>query len=704
MRKTKGSALVSSRLWLEFHFFLAVNLFLSYSPLSPGIKWGIGLPALAAALWYSLRMIPTFRAGGNPSFSHDWLPSFPWAMASLTILAGVARFAGLTTFFTYPLYDDVLNAFFAYHLNQHWTWHPFFYYSQMPPLYIWMLAGSFKAAGVSAPVLWLLPALVSLLCVPLSYAACRTLFSRSFALACAFLVALSFWPLWLGRISHQMGLMVLLEWLSLWLFGKFLKAPSTVSMRKWAVGLGLGIGVGFYTYFAWPVVALFVSVVVLVRAFQQAHRSAVVWYSFSVILALSPLLAAALPGHFGFYVTHRWLSKADTEWDFLHSLYYPTTLFWEGWKGYFGYAPRWGGFLNPILGAFFALGAVEAWRFRRHAVAKAFATAFFLFLLPVLMTDNYSASRLTPLLPLCLIGTCWGLQRLGLSLGGGKEKIYLVFLLALSLLLDARNLAETRAYTNACKVGPKYTRSFKAWDLISPLREEGNGAAFLDFVNDNRDRSLSFLTFPFNTVVNPQIPADSISWAAVLADEDYKPCLTRRFPGIQWHWLDWDMRDMKGGIYFVRGIYLGVIPLSPGNRQTILRWVKAGRDLEEIALADLNYVPPHPHEAVLREMGGFYGDFGTEDFLRTFYWEKVADDEMQDHGDGPALTAMENALRTQCPRGYLYHQWGQLLVRTKQYKKAAYAFREAGRLDPRFNPPASVLQWLGRLGKKSPGS
>jgi tetratricopeptide (TPR) repeat protein len=620
----------------------------------------------------------------------------------LGLLAVGLRFFKLASFFTYPLYDDVLNAFFAFHLNQHWTWHPFFYYSQIPPLYIWLLAGFFKLTGVAPLSLWLLPALLSLACVPLSYLASRPFFSRSMSTLCALLVAASFWPLWLGRISHQMGLMVLWEWLVLWALGKFLTAPVNRS-SPWLCLLGLVAGGGFYTYFAWPVVALWIALCLATRAFRKGFPASLAAFLAWVLLALLPLLVPAIRSHFGYYMTHRWLTPENKEWGLLESFYYPATLFWEGWKGYFGYAPRWGGLLNPVLGAFFFLGLGEAWRFRKLPLAQAAAAAFLLFLLPVLLTDNYSASRLTPLLPVCLVLAAAGIQALNFSSAPGK-KIYLPLLLAFSFILDGINLSQTRDYTNACKEGPRYTRFVKAWELLEPKGEKAPGAVFSNFINDTRDRSLAFLTHSFNPVVNPGLAADSISWAAVLADEEYKACLDRRFTSIEWNWLDWDMRDMKASMYFIRGIYLGFIPLSNGNRRIVQQWLGAGRDLEALALADLNYVPGHPHGPILERMSGFYGDFEKDDFLKSFFWERAAQEEAMDGKEEAALEDMEKSLEAGCPRGYLYHQWGQLLVRTKQYKKAGEVYRKAGRLDSRFKAPPPVLEKLDQLATKPSGS
>jgi 4-amino-4-deoxy-L-arabinose transferase-like glycosyltransferase len=684
--------------WVYFHLFLAINLFLSYTSFSLQYKWILGLSLLTAILIFQFKYNSSLPRRHDPGYSREWLFISPARILCLAVLAMALRFVKLTSFFTYPLFDDVLNAFFAFHLNLDWNWHPFFYYSQMPPLYIWFLAGMFKIGEVSSFSLWFFPALVSLLCVPLSYYACRTFFSKSMSLIGCLLVAASFWPLWLGRISHQMGLMLLWEWLALWCLGKYLNSTSSGSW-KFTILLGLCIGGGFYTFFAWPVIALFVSGVVLTRAIRSGRLLTALLFLFAVLTAVSPLLWAAIQDDYGYYVTHRWLTKGSKEWDLLHSLYYVSTLFWEGWKDYFGYAPRWGGFLNPILGAFVGVGLGEVWRLRKNPLVLAWVGAFVLFLTPVMLTDNYSASRLTPLLPICLIGSALGIQTLALSVGSLWNKKYLLFLLIISLGLDGLNLYQTRSYTNRCPEGPKYTRYELAYSQIAQLEKKGSGAAFTNFINDTRDRSLSFLTYPFNVVINPRIPSDSISWAVVLTDEEYKLCLSRGFPGIQWYWLDWDLRDMKGAIFFVRGMYLGVIPLSMSNRQTVQKWLKAGRDLENIALDDLNHVPSRSHDALIKKMKAFYPDFEVDGFLKTFFWEKVAKAYAEDKNHAAALEALDRSIQAACPRGYLYHQKGQLLVKMKQYGKARETFLEAGRLDKRFIPAPEAIKLLGRLEK-----
>ena len=437
----------------------------------------------------------------------------------------------------------------------------------------------------------------------------------------------------------------------------------------------------------------------LSRAYQPGNKKFFLIFLAACLLVLSPLLLAAYQDSFGFYVTHRWLSNGNSEWNLFESPYYLTTLFWESWKGSFGYAPRWGGLLNPVLGAFFFLGLGEAWRLRRGPLAQALGGSFLLFLIPVLFTDNYSATRLTPLLVPCLILTAWGIQIFALSCGNFLRKAYIPILLLLSICLDGINLVQTRAYTNSLQEGPKYTRSIQAWDKLSQLSLKGPGAVFLNFINDPRDRSLALLTYSFNPLVNDQIAPESIRWAAVLADEEYRPCLDKSFSGIQWQRLAWDSRDLKGGICFVRGVYLGVIPLSKENRPVILRWIPAGKDLENFTLDDLNYVPPRSHDPILEKMDGFYGDFKKNNFLKTFFWEKEAHDYAEDKNYLPALRALDDSLRAGCLRGYLFQEQGQLLVKTKSFDEAKRAFIQAGRLDSRLIPPKPLLELLEGLKK-----
>src|ERR1035438_6127492 len=115
------------RPWFYFHAFLVCGLFLSYAPVPSAWKWGWGLPALALALGIYLRGTPPPRTWESPAYGLERFSIPSMAFAGLALLAVGLRFFALTSFFTYPLYDDVLNAFFALHLDLHWTWHPFFY-------------------------------------------------------------------------------------------------------------------------------------------------------------------------------------------------------------------------------------------------------------------------------------------------------------------------------------------------------------------------------------------------------------------------------------------------------------------------------------------------------------------------------------------------------------------------------------------------
>lgn len=139
--------------WFLFWLFSAVNAILAYGALSPeGELWfgllGLGLPLLAICRYGFPKNISDPLQEKQSSRLH------PWAWAGLSLAAAATRFVEVPGFLRFPLHDEIINAYYAIHLASHWTWYPFFYWSQLPPLYIWGLAVLVKIFGFSPFILF----------------------------------------------------------------------------------------------------------------------------------------------------------------------------------------------------------------------------------------------------------------------------------------------------------------------------------------------------------------------------------------------------------------------------------------------------------------------------------------------------------------------------------------------------------------------
>jgi 4-amino-4-deoxy-L-arabinose transferase-like glycosyltransferase len=152
------------------------------------------------------------------------------------------------------------NGFFAMRLNQHWDWHPFYFWTQLQPLLIWALAALFKITSSTLTAIRIIPALISVLILPFAYGSVRNFFPKSTAILYLTAVSTGFGFLYFGRICHQGLLLLLWEFMGFYVLGKFLKSPPDFRRSLWLGTLGLIVGTGFYTYLSWPVVGLMILI------------------------------------------------------------------------------------------------------------------------------------------------------------------------------------------------------------------------------------------------------------------------------------------------------------------------------------------------------------------------------------------------------------------------------------------------------------
>src|SRR6185295_15841956 len=187
-------------------------------------------------------------------------PIAGWVWVLTLAVALFARFYQLTALSVWPLYDEGMYGSYAAQLARSWNGEFFFNPSQAPPLYLWGLALLFKGAGVSLFTLWLYPAIISILTVPAGFWAARAFFSKSFSFFCGCLLALGFWPLYIGRLGVMTGLVLLTQCLALGFLGRFLRGKKGLEGARDALGLGTITGLGFYTYLHWPAMAVALAV------------------------------------------------------------------------------------------------------------------------------------------------------------------------------------------------------------------------------------------------------------------------------------------------------------------------------------------------------------------------------------------------------------------------------------------------------------
>lgn len=198
------------------------------------------------------------REGGIP------LPGWIWLGLLLAALG--LRLVWFGNFPNWPLYDEMINGYFAMRLDQHWDWHPFFFWTQLPPFLIWALALLFKVIPSTLTAIRVLPFLLSVLILPLTYGSVRNFFPKSTSFLYLAVVSTGFGFLYFGRICHQGLLLLLWEFMVFYCVGKFMRTTTQSENSFWLVICGITIGTGFYTYFSWPVVGLMMTIPLLLNS------------------------------------------------------------------------------------------------------------------------------------------------------------------------------------------------------------------------------------------------------------------------------------------------------------------------------------------------------------------------------------------------------------------------------------------------------
>ncbi len=620
----------------------------------------------------------------------------PWLWALVGIAALALRFWRLKSFIGFPLLDEGTNAYYALKLDESWNWRPFFFTTQLPPFYIWLLAAGFKIEP-SLGMLWLLPALLSLGAAGVAYGAARTFFPKQLSFLIFTFAAVDFWPVYLGRFSHQAALLYFWEWLCLGALGAYGKAPS---LKKAAL-MGFLIGCGFYTYFAWPLAALVLLPAAGVLLYKRPPPGSTprFWiFGGMVLLPLLPLVPSLLTGGYGRYFLSRTASPAA--WSLPEAWRYYSILFWGTSKSEFTYGPLWGGYLNPIMDAFVFCGAVEAWRARRHPLAPWLGGGFLVLTIPLLFSVPLNGLRLTPLIPLAAFLSALGFQ--SLSSPGRWVSGLLAGLALLSLGLDAANLQKSGEGLRSLyptQRPPEYAQACGI--LESTAREKGPGLIFDDFLPGNR--RLSYFPvgcYAFNGVDNPRVKPEDCRWVGLLANPNYKPFLDRRFPGGEAFLLNKENPPPDGGLM------LWVNSLSPAGLETFRKWKEASLALAPLEEKTMERVPDESLPAFLKPLQEAYPFFRGDPFLESFYWDKMSELRFnqvllesyraqtgQGWADMPSgsvpeaaasagrlresIQDLQQAVQKGCPAAHLYYRLGVLYALSGQGALARQAFQKA---------------------------
>lgn len=694
----KASALPPKGPWAYFLAFLAVLSLLSYMPLPALAGWALALLGLGLPLAAALRAFPPPRRIEKPSCLQELALSPPlwlWILAAAFLL--FLRLDQLPDFPRWPNLDEGWIGTLALELSRHWTWKFFYTFGEAPPLTVWAVALGLKLGLPPAWSLWLPPALVSLATVVAAYATARRFFSRSFSLVFGGLTAFSCWPLFIGRVCHQGIWLPLWVLLCGWAWGGFQKAPKPAAKARWAVALGVLLGLGSFTFTPWLWVAavLFPTFAKGLWSAPRAGRRFFGYFLAAFCLTLLPFLHAVLTEGFGGHILSLspwggWYRWSDLPAVFFH---YGAALFGGPLEKDPAYTPLVGGFLNPLLGAFFFLGLVELFRFRKEPLLRWVAPAFFLFLVPGALSLNVETFRVAQVMPLLLFITALGGHSLLAAWPAARRLRLLVLVLALSGCLDFYLLAAPYRNPDAHPENfgrpVKSLERYRAYRILERIQEaQGPGWVLTDFDTGSfNDPTLSFMAYPFNVARNTGLESSPCRWMAVFVNVHYQPFLKKRFPEGRWFWVAEGLGLENGGDL------LGVLPVTAANRKTLDRWAKAHSFFQQADLERFEQGNGRM-EPVLHTLEGSYPFVKGDPFLESVFWDKRAAYEYADLDYGQNLLSYRMAVTRGYPTAELYCKLGELLLVKGRVAEAEQALERATRAPLDWTPAGGLLKGL----------
>jgi 4-amino-4-deoxy-L-arabinose transferase-like glycosyltransferase len=685
--------------WAYFLLFLGTNCLMSYGdfPIQAKVFWvlfGLILP-----LYVALRTLPPPH-NEKPGYLTDLplsIPAWLWAAALLAVV--LLRFYRLTSFPLWPNLDEGWIGTLAIELSKHWSWKFFYTFGETPPLTVWTVALLFKGGFSPAFSLWFPPALCSLLTVLAAYFAARRFFSPSFALLCGGLMGFSYWPLLMGRLCHQ-GI-----WLPLWvcgglyLLGGFHQAKESAGKSLGALALGVGAGLGSFLFTPWPVVTGLLTLGLFWHWFIRAreNRRDFIFYCLTLCLTLIPFGLAVLKEGFGSHIVSLtpwggWFHRMNFLTGLLH---YLGVLIWSAYEKDAAYSPVWGGFLNPLLGAFFWVGLVEMIRLRRLALIRWTAAAFLLFLLPGVLSPNLETFRIAQVLPLLLFVTALGVHTLGEFLPESKRLMALLGLLALTGAFDFNLLAAPyRDVNNHPENFGRPLKSLERYRAFEILKHRGLSVFLTDFdTNAFNDPTLSVMAYPLNGARNPAVAPKNCGQMAVFVNTHYRPFLAQRFPEAQWFDLSQGLHAENGGNL------LGIFTDSPTQVKSPRQWVLAHEifqeaDLQRFAQGTGNFKP------ILQKLESAYPLVKGDPFLESVFWDKRGAFEYGNLDYDQHLLSYQMAVTRGYPTAELYYKLGQLLLVKQRFPEAQAAFLKASQAPLDLTQAKQTLESLKSLSPK----
>jgi hypothetical protein len=667
--------------WIYFLVTALCLSALSYGTFHGEWALGIGVLGLLFPTFWAFQTASAYSPSESKWFQKEWLPPKSlWFLASIAVLAVLARLYQLTSLASWPTFDEGLFSFISIGLLKKWDGKFFYSFAQVPFAFNWSLALFYKLLTPSLFSLWLYPALASILTLLVSFFAVRSFFSRTFSFFFFLLFSFSFWHLYLSRFCMGMVLAILWEMLVLGALGLFLKCSEGPSKRTAAYVLGFLTGSCVFVFTQWPVILALVSwVIYKTRAKKGMEILGGPFLRFigPVLFLFFLFLLAALHDHYGDHIRGLWALNGNSQWEqqFLDILCYPKMIFFQPGDGKANWL-AWGGYLNPLAGSLCLVGILEIFRLRKFPLARWFWGGLFLCLMPGFLAKNVEIFRILPVFPVITVLCAFGAMALLKTAPPAKAMAIVMAILVLSSVVDLYHLFgpyhRMFGIPNPYWAQVKSEPFFKAYQILRrDYQPQGPGGVLTDLWAHSSDETLTLATYAFNTVRNPSLSTAQSRWVAVFMDANYKPFLARRFPQGRWFWLGSLSPNDESGLV------MGVIPVSEGNRTALLNWVKADQELQPVTSWIMSHAPWASREAAIELLNRSSSSMRGDPFLQSCFWEKVYVEQSDDNNHPGMLETLQRGLINGYPLAHFYNEEGMLLQERGRSREARAAFEKA---------------------------
>lgn len=212
-------------------------------------------------------------------------------LALILLVAAGLRLAALGDIPPGLQHDEVFHAHDAFTVLEHGNLAIYFESNAgNEPLYIYLVAGTMTLFGYTATGIRMAAVLCGLLTILFIHLWSREVWGASAGLLAAALAAVTFWPVFLSRVSLRAASLPMCVALTGWLFARALQNPTP---QRWTLA-GAALGLTQYTYLAARVVPVAYVLLFILTLFTRRSSIKQAWRGWLLFTIVALVVAAPL--------------------------------------------------------------------------------------------------------------------------------------------------------------------------------------------------------------------------------------------------------------------------------------------------------------------------------------------------------------------------------------------------------------------------